>query len=179
MKKTTSSLHRLAETGLIAALYAVMTLVLSPISFGAVQLRFSESLTILPVFSKNAVTGLALGCVIANAVGVATGANIAGALDILLGTSATLAAAICTRALRNVTVKGFPVLSTLPPVIFNAVIIGAELCVMLLGGWNIGGFGLMAAQVGAGQLVPCIVGGLTVFAALNRGGLSKKLFKTS
>lgn len=177
MKKTMVSLHRLVEVGVIAALYAVMTLVLSPVSFGAVQLRFSEMLTVLPVFTKSAVPGLALGCAIANAVGVATGVNIAGAWDILIGTSATLIAAWCSYALRNVKIKGLPVLSTLPPVLFNAVIIGLELCVMLLGKWDMPFFWLMAVQVGAGQLVPCIVGGLTLFSMLNKGETVKKIFK--
>lgn len=178
MKKELSvSLHRLVEIGMIAALYAVMTLVLSPISFGAVQLRFSEMLTILPVFTKSAVPGLALGCAIANAVGVATGVNIAGAWDILIGTAATLGAAWCSYAVRGVRIKRLPVLATIPPVLFNAVIIGAELCVMILGKWDMPFFLLMAAQVGAGQIVPCIVGGLVLCSMLARGNLEKKIFK--
>ena len=88
MKKN-RSLVRLTQTAMIAALYAVLTLVLPFASFGTIQCRFSEALTSLPVVTRRAVAGLTLGCALANAVGVATGANIAGVWDVLFGTLAT------------------------------------------------------------------------------------------
>lgn len=152
----------LAQAAVIAALYAALTLLLAPISFGPAQLRVAEMLTILPAVNPSAVVGLTLGCAISNAVGLAMGTNIAGAVDILFGTVATLLAALCSRALRNITVKGLPVLSALAPVVFNAVIIGAELSAALsLPFWA------CALEVGVGELIACI-GGLALFPALKR-----------
>ena len=58
--------RRLCIGGVIAALYAVLTLALPFLSYGAVQIRFSEALTVLPFFLPEAVPGLAIGCFIAN-----------------------------------------------------------------------------------------------------------------
>ena len=177
--KSPSALHRLTETGLIAALYAVLTLVLPIASFGAVQFRFSEVLTVLPVFSKHAVTGLTLGCAVANAVGVAMGANMAGVWDILIGAAATWLAAMATHGLRNVKVKRLSVLSVWPPVLVNALMIGAELCIVTLGGWDTAVFGVMAAQVGIGQLVPCVVGGMFLQFTLQKSEITAKIFRNT
>ncbi len=177
--KRTSLLHRLTETGLIAALYAVLTLVLPVASFGTVQFRFSEMLTVLPVFSKNAVAGLTLGCAIANAIGVAMGVNIAGVWDILIGAFATWLAAVATRALRRVTVKGLPVLAVWPPVLVNAVIIGAELCAVTVGTLHWPLFGVMALQVALGQLLPCVVGGIFLHFSLEKTQVAAKIFRNT
>lgn len=173
--RSNSSLHRLTLAGVIAALYTALTLILPIASFGAVQLRFSEILTILPVFTAEAIPGLALGCALANAIGMAMGANLAGAWDILVGTSATLLAAVCTYALRNVRFKGLPVLATLPPVLFNAVIVGGELCLVIFGELASAPLALTMTQVGIGQLVPCIVGGLILFKCLQKTGIERKI----
>lgn len=173
--KPNSSLHRLTLAGVIAALYTALTLVLPIASFGAVQLRFSELLTILPVFTPTAIGGLTLGCALANAVGMAMGANLAGAWDILVGTCATFLAALCTYALRNVRFKGFPVLATLPPVLFNAVIVGGELCLVLFGELSPAPLALTMLQVGLGQLVPCIAGGLLLCKCLQKAGIDQKI----
>lgn len=152
----------LAQSAVIAALYTALTLLLAPISFGPAQLRVAEMLTILPAVTPSAVVGLTLGCALSNAVGLAMGTNIAGALDILFGSIATLLAALCTRALRNVTIKGLPVLSAIPPVVFNALVVGGELSVVLgLPFWA------CALEVGAGELIACI-GGLVLYPAFKR-----------
>lgn len=176
MKRSSDSLHRLTQTGLIAALYAVLTLCLPMASFGTVQFRFSEALTVLPVFSRQAVTGLTLGCAIANAAGLAMGANVAGAWDILIGSAATLTAAWLSYLLRRVTWRGLPLASVWPPVLVNAVFIGAELNTVLFGGasetlW------LTMLQVGIGQLVPCVAGGLFVAFMLRKSGIDRKIFQ--
>lgn len=176
MMKQHTSVHRLAQVGMIAALYAVMTLILPIASFGTVQLRFSEVLTVLPVCSRRAVAGLTLGCAIANAVGVVMGANVAGVWDILVGSAATLIAALITYACRRVRVKGLPVLSVFAPVAVNAVIIGGELALVLLGDLTLGGWALFAAQVGLGQCIPCVFGGLVLVKALEKSHLDTKIF---
>ncbi|MBE6763162.1 MAG: QueT transporter family protein [Ruminococcaceae bacterium] len=172
--KSSSSLHRLTVAGMIAALYTALTLILPFASFGPVQIRFSEMLTVLPVLTADAVPGLALGCAIANAVGMAMGANIAGGWDILVGTSATLLAALCSYALRNVRFKGLPILSTLPPVLFNALLVGGELCLVIFGNVEPVPLLLTMAQVGLGQLLPCIGGGLLLFKCIENSGFAQK-----
>ena len=59
-------LRRLAEGGLIAAMYAALTMALTFSSFGVVQFRVAEMLTILPIFTPAAIPGLAVGCLVAN-----------------------------------------------------------------------------------------------------------------
>ena len=80
-----TALLRLTQAGLIAAMYAVCTALIQPAAYGPVQFRFSEVLTILPVFTPAAIPGLAVGCLVANLYGLSTGANIAGAWDLLFG----------------------------------------------------------------------------------------------
>jgi uncharacterized membrane protein len=120
MKKI--STRSLTQGGLIAALYAVTSIALAPISFGLVQCRVSEALTLLPVLTPSAVAGVTIGCLITNVWGVAAGANILGAADVLFGTAATLVAALLSRRL-----KKRPVLAVIPPIVCNALVIGAEL----------------------------------------------------
>ena len=59
------STKKIAIAAIIAAIYAVITVVIAPLSYGMMQLRFSEALTILPVFTPVAIPGLFVGCLIA------------------------------------------------------------------------------------------------------------------
>ena len=111
----------MAQTSLIAALYAVLTLCLAPIGFGIIQFRVSEVLTLLPIFTSAAIPGLTIGCLVSNYIGFIWFGS-TGIIDIIFGTIATLLAAICTHYLKN---KKW--LAPLPPVIFNAVIVGGYL----------------------------------------------------
>lgn len=174
MKKTTT--YRLVQGAMVAALYAALTLALAPLSFGQVQIRFAEALTILAVFSLTNVYGLALGCLIANGVGFLLGVNILGGFDLLFGTLATLIAAFISYALRNVRFGRFPVLSAIAPVILNGIIIGGELSVLLTNSLAPVPFLTNAAFVAAGEMIPCIVLGLILVYTLEKTGLDKKLF---
>lgn len=124
---TRAALIRLAQAGLIAALYTVCTVLIQPAAYGTVQFRVSEALTILPVFTPAAIPGLAVGCLVSNLFGLMTGANAAGAWDLLFGSLATLLAAWLTYALRNIRLRGLPFLATWPPVLINAVVVGIEI----------------------------------------------------
>lgn len=105
----------LCLSAVIAALYAALTLLLAPISYGPIQLRLSEALTVLPILLPQAVPGLFVGCLIANLyTGMLT--------DILFGSLATLLAAIGTYLLRKK-----PVLAAACPVVSNGVIVGLVL----------------------------------------------------
>ena len=158
-----SKLPLMAQGGMIAALYTVTTILLAPISFASLQFRASEALTVMPVFTASSIPGLAVGCIISNAIGVATGSNIAGWLDVLLGSMATLMAAICTRMLRKIEFFGIPLLSLLPPVIFNAFIVGGELAVVCkLPFW------ICALEVGAGELGVMLILGIPLIVALKK-----------
>lgn len=106
-------LLQITQAALIAAMYVALTFVFQPISFGAIQVRIAETLTILPLFTTAAVPGLFVGCLLGNILG--------GAMlpDILLGSLATLLGAVGTRFLR----KRFFVLGTIPPILSNTLII--------------------------------------------------------
>ena len=173
---THKALRRLVEGALIAAMYAALTLAVPAASFGLAQLRVAEMLTILPVFTPAAIPGLAVGCALSNVVGLALGANLAGAWDVLCGSLATLAAAALTYALRGVKWRGLPVLATLPPVVINAVVVGLELTLVLFGEFTLPLYLFNGLQVGVGQLVACTVCGLVLYAALDKSGAAKGLF---
>lgn len=160
-QKGRRSLRFLTEAGVIGGMYAALCLLLAPISYGALQVRVAEMLTVLPVFTAAAIPGLTVGCLLANL--LAGGA--VGAWDWLFGTLTTLVAAWMSRALRRVTVRGLPWLATLPPILLNAVVIGAEIALMS-GQPTL--FWLYAAQIAAGQTVACLGGGLLLAAMLNR-----------
>ena len=103
----------------IAALYAVVTIIFQPISFGLVQVRVSEALTLLPFLWIKAAPGIFIGCLFANMWGGS------GLLDIILGSAATLAAAILTRYAPN------KFLAATSPVVVNALVVGSYLSYIL------------------------------------------------
>ena len=177
MKQT--KVRRMVTCAMLAAIYAAVSLALAPISFSTVQVRVSEAMTLLPVFDPIAIIGVTLGCLITNLVGFMTGANILGWLDILFGTAATLIAAWMTWLLRDVRMKGLPVLAAIPPVLVNAVVIGMELCWLLAGEFNWSVFLINAAGVGIGQLISCFVLGLPFVWWLEKTGLHRKIFSRS
>ena len=142
----------LATAGIIAALYAVMAYFSSVfgIAYGPVQCRFSEALCVLPFLTPAAVPGLFLGCLVSNLL------SPYGALDIIFGSVATLLAAVWTQRVRR------KWLAPLPPVICNAVIVGAVITVQQVPMelfW--GTFAYNAFTVGLGEALACyVLGGL-------------------
>ncbi len=161
--KEKNTVRNLTVSAVIAALYCALTLCLPFMTFGPVQCRFAEALTVLPVFTPAAIPGLTVGCVLSNAVGLAAGANVAGAWDILIGTAATLLAAWCSRLLRK-----RPLLATLPPVLFNALFVGTELTLVLFDTPTALLWLYQVLSVGAGQAIACIGGGMLVHTAIAR-----------
>ena len=119
MLKTSKSLgSKLAKTGVVACVYAVATMLIAPLSYGSIQLRFSEALTILPLFMPESVIGLFIGCLIANLLGN-------GLIDVIFGSLATLVAAVLTylvgKFIKNEVAK--VALGGFFPVIINAIVI--------------------------------------------------------
>lgn len=107
---------RICRSAIIAAIYAVVTITMAPISFGVVQLRIAEALVILPCLMIEGVWGVTLGCLIANMF------SPFGVYDIVFGTMVTLISALSTRFI-SVKLKGKPLISALPPILLNAFLL--------------------------------------------------------
>lgn len=170
-----SKAKKLTTCAMIAALYAALSLVLAPISFGQVQLRVAEALVLLPVFSPYAIAGVTLGCLMANCIGVALGVTLP--MDILFGTLATLVAAVLTYLLRGVRIKGLPVLAALPPVLVNAAVIGWEITYFFFpAGSPLAVYAFNALWVGLGEIAACFLLGLPLVYTLQKTKLDERLF---
>jgi uncharacterized membrane protein len=155
---------------MIAAVYTTLCLVLAPFSYGAVQVRVAEMLTLLPIFGPEYIVGVTLGCLLANLFGSTM-------VDVIFGTTATLLACLCSYALRRVRFHGLAILSSLPPVIFNAVIVGFEITVFFSDSpatlplmlWN--GF-----TVGIGELISCTILGVALVHLIEKTPALYRLF---
>ena len=154
----------LVTGGLIAALYTIATYISAAmgLAYGGIQFRISEALNILPVFTPAAIPGLIVGCFLGNL------GSPFGMLDILLGTLATALSALCGYYTRKFTVFDLPVLSLFFPVLFNAVIIGAEVAFFLPEGISLLGYLISAGQVALGELVICYGLGIPLFLVLKK-----------
>ena len=141
------------QAALIAALYVVLTILFQPFSFGEIQVRIAEALTILPIFTPAAIPGLFIGCLLGNILG--------GSIlpDIIFGSLATLIGAIFTYLLRN----KHRYLAPLPPIISNALIV--PLILRFAYGINLP-FYFMMLTVGIGEVLSCGVLGMILNTAL-------------
>lgn len=155
------STKMLTRAAAIAALYTVLTLILQPISFGPLQLRVSEALTLLPCLWPEAIGGLFIGCFLSNMVGGY------GILDAVVGSLATLLAAVCTYRLRK-----NRWLAALPPVLINAVAIGLLLYFITEEPLSLP---LTMLQIGLGQAIACYVLGIPMLRGLEKSGLAQRL----
>lgn len=164
MKNIQSSTKRLTICALIAAIYAVLCVILAPISYGPIQIRISEAMTVLPFLAPYTGFGLFVGCIIAN-IFSPMGINL---LDVIFGSLATLLSVWLTAKMPN------KWLAPLPPVIINAVIIGAVLAFTAGGAafWPM--FIANALQIGFGQLVACYVGGELLLFVAEKTGMKKR-----
>ena len=170
MSKSRDRITYIVTGALIAAAYVGLTFLsnIFNLAYGQIQFRVSEVLTILPIFTPAAIPGLTIGCFIANIASF-------NPLDMIFGTSATLIAALLTYFLRNIRFKGIPLLSMLPPVIINAVVIGLELAFFFLQNVSLlWGFAISALEVGLGELVICVGLGIPFYLAIEKNGLFKR-----
>lgn len=149
--------RNLSIAGLIAAVYVALTLI-NPLSYGEVQFRISEALTVLPILFPQAIPGLFIGVIISNLF------SPVGFLDVIFGSLATLLAAIGTYKLRNK-----PVLAMLSPVLVNGIIIGLLLHFLLQAP-------LFATilSVGFGELVVVALLGTLLLKSLDSMQLDKR-----
>ena len=152
-------IYRTTVAAMIAALYVLLTYLadLFGLASAPVQLRFSEALTILPVFTSAAVPGLFAGCLLAN---LLTGAAF---WDVVFGSLATLLGAIGTRWLRKT-----PYAAVLPPILANTLVVPPVLSVV---------YGLAESlpylyiTVFLGEVLSCGVLGILLYRVLRRHGL--------
>lgn len=151
-------IRKIAFSAVIAALYAGLTMLLAPISFGALQFRISEALCILPFFFPSSVWGLFLGCALANII------STLGPIDIIFGSLATLLAALGTMYIgKKGRTKLRCVLACLPPVVSNGIIIGAVIsAVSAPADGFLAGMLLFGAEVALGELGVVLIIGLPV-----------------
>ena len=127
-----------------------------------------------PILFPEAIAGVTLGCFLTNLIGAILGVNLLGFFDVFAGTLATFLAAMLTWRCRKLCVKGVPLVSALMPVLFNAVIIGAELAYVLYPTALLTGFVINALEVGFGELVACFILGLPLVKALDKAQLAKR-----
>ncbi len=155
------STRSLCLSAIIAALYAALTLGFQSISYGAVQLRISECMALLPALMPEAVYGLAAGCLMSNVFNP-MGATV---YDIVFGTLATLVAALLTRRFgKNLW------LAALMPVAVNAVIVG----MLLTYAYGVDVLWLNMLSVGAGEALACYALGIPLMKLL-KDKLQKKV----
>ena len=155
MKKNSKALF-IAHAAIIAALYVVLTLIANALGLAnyAIQVRFSEALTILPYFTPAAIPGLFVGCILSN---LLTGCI---PLDILFGSLATLLGAIFTYKMRK-----WKFLTPLPPILFNMLFIPPVLAYV----YNFEGtLYYFAITVGIGEIISCGFLGLMLHSAISK-----------
>ena len=164
MKRNSKALF-VANAGMIAALYVVLTYIASiaGLASGAIQIRLSECLTILPCLMTSAIPGLGVGCIIANLLfGL-------GPWDVVLGTVATVLGAVGTRFL-----KKKPALAWIPPVITNMLIVPAVLLIYHLPDVEVtipftqttisaSGYLPLMITVAIGEIISCGILGMLVY----------------
>ena len=167
------STKKLVRCGLVAALYVVLCMALQPLSFGAVQIRFAEALVLLPVFGAEYIAAAVLGCFLSNLLGSVLP-------DVIFGTLATLLACLATYKLRNFRVRGLALPAAVPPVLFNALIVGPEIAIFFsdtpatpatlpLMVWN-------GVTVALGEVAACGVLGVALVKLIESNPALRKLF---
>lgn len=167
------SVKNLVFISVIAAVYVVPVFLFSDISFGPIQCRISEILTVLTLFYGAAIPGLTIGCFLYNLVGLFLGKTVI--FDLFFGTLATLVAAIISyyivRRFKNKFLICF--FGPLITVISNGIIVGYEITEFFEGGVNLF---LNMATVALGESLVCYGLGVPLIALLFKNDLYKKIF---
>ncbi len=168
--KTAGKTKRIVRIALIAGIYVALCMALIPWSYGPVQVRVSEALTLLPVLTPDAVWAVTIGCFLSNLFSMSP-------WDMLFGTLATLISALMTVRLGRVRVKGLPLAAALPPILVNAVIVGAEITYIFMpetASVPVLLFNMLT--VGLGQVVSCGVLGVALVKVIEKNAALKRLF---
>ena len=158
MSKPRFTTQQMAAAGIIAAIYAALTLLLPIPQYGGIQFRVAEAMTVLPFLFPEAIPGLTVGCFLANLLGSPI------PLDWIVGTAATLLAALWTSKLHH------RALAPLPPVICNMVLVGAEIAWFSTqeGAAFWPAFAFNSLTVGIGEAAACFILGSLLLRVLPR-----------
>lgn len=153
--------ENLVVNALIAAIYAALTIALAPFSYGSVQVRISECMTLLAFVNPRWVPGLTIGCLLANLL------SPFGMLDIIVGTLATFIAVYLMRYAPNMLV------ASLSPVIVNGLLIGAELAYLGAIPPDMS-IAAMMLYIGAGEFISVSIIGILVMKLVLRNQYMRK-----
>ena len=147
----------LTWAALIAALYVVLTFIANALGLasGAIQIRLSEALTIMPLFTWAAVPGLTIGCILAN---LLTGCAL---WDIVFGSIATFLGGLGTYYIG----RKIPALGPVFPIASNMLIV--PLVLQKVYGLQDGYIYLMIT-VGIGEIITCGILGWLLYRSLKK-----------
>ena len=162
MKKLNT--RQIALNGIVAGLYAAITILTASFAYGNIQFRISEALMMLLLFEPNLTIGLTIGCLIANLFSTVS------VLDIVIGTAATLLACLLTTRIKK------PWLAPLPTILVNAVMVGAMLSWLYMPSeqfWY--GLLVFGGEVGAGEAAVLYVLGIPLYYAMKKTNFIEKL----
>ena len=172
--KNKKSVHRMALSALVAAIYAALTMALGFMSYNGIQFRVAEALCVLPFFFPFTTWGLFVGCILANLM------SPAGPLDVVFGSLATLLCCLASASLGRSGKRDSiwrKLLVCLAPVVSNAIIVGAVLAFTIAEpGMAFGtAFLIFGAQVGFGEIVVMFTLGLALVRYLPRMKFYEKI----
>lgn len=162
MKKLNT--RQIALNGIVAGLYAAITILTASFAYGNIQFRISEALMMLLLFEPSLTIGLTIGCLIANLFSTVS------VLDIVIGTAATLLACLLTTRIKK------PWLAPLPTILVNAVMVGAMLSWLYMPSeqfWY--GLLVFGGEVGAGEAAVLYVLGIPLYYAMKKTNFIEKL----
>ena len=162
MKKLNT--RQIALNGIVAGLYAAITILTASFAYGNIQFRISEALMMLLLFEPSLTVGLTIGCLIANLFSTVS------VLDIVIGTAATLLACLLTTRIKK------PGFAPLPTILVNAVMVGAMLSWLYMPSeqfWY--GLLVFGGEVGAGEAAVLYVLGLPLYYAMKKTDFIHKL----
>ncbi|MBU5225423.1 QueT transporter family protein [Clostridium senegalense] len=159
---------KIAFAALLAAIYATLTVTLNFMSYGPIQIRIAEGLTVLPYFSPYAIWGLFLGCLMSNII------SPMGIPDLIVGSLATLLASYLTYKIGKSNLKHKRLLAPLPAVLVNAIVVGSMLKVLYAPNVPLI-FNMF--YVGIGQFICCYGLGLPLISALEKNSKISNILK--
>ncbi len=160
MKLTT---RQIALSGIVAGLYAAITILAAPFSYGNIQFRIADAMCLLVCLDPSLTIGLTIGCLIANLFSTVS------ALDIIIGTAATLLGCLLTIPLKKTW------LLPIPTILANALMVGAMLSWILTPDTFWKGLLIMGGEVAFGELAVLYVLGIPLYLFLKKNRLIERL----
>ena len=164
MNDNKKRIRMVAYSGIVAALYVVLTIMVAPIAYGPIQCRISEVLTILPAFAMGYVPSVSLGCLLAN---LFNPAGNLGPVDVIGGTLATVIAGVFSRLIG----KKNKFLAIIPPIVSNGLIVGGYLPFLLIDDRSeitATVVGISMLEVAASEAVLLLVVGIPIILLINK-----------